>query len=143
MTAKEFYKRPFDLNKKVVTKAERVAALRATTQRITASMDGEPVSHTRNMTAMQDAVIRLMEVEDELNQLTNEYLAAISEVSAEIQNLPGERDKLIMEMRYLAFTGWDEIAESMGLSRRYVLKIHGFALSETEKRLKRCSKVSE
>lgn len=40
--------------------------------------------------------------------------------------------KTILELRYLSFKGWAEIAKSMGYEMRYLLKLHRLALLKFE-----------
>jgi hypothetical protein len=40
--------------------------------------------------------------------------------------------QLLLEMRYLNFSPWEEIAEALGCQLRHVFKKHGKALSEVE-----------
>ena len=42
-------------------------------------------------------------------------------------------DQLILEMRYLTYKSWREIAEALELDDRYVYKLHGLALRAFEK----------
>ena len=67
MTAKEYLNQAKTLDQRINVKLDRVSRLRAMTQKITASLDGEQVSHTRNVTSLEDAIVRLMEEEESLN----------------------------------------------------------------------------
>ena len=46
----------------------QLSQLRALTQRITTAYDSEVVSRTRNVHALEDSVIRLMEAEESINE---------------------------------------------------------------------------
>ena len=67
MTAKEYLNQARLLDQRINAKLDRVTRLRALTQRVTAAMDGEVVSHTRNVTSLQDQIARLMDEEESLN----------------------------------------------------------------------------
>ena len=67
MNAKEYLNQAKTLDQRINVKLDRVSRLRSMTQKITASYDGEQVSHTRNVTSLQDTIIRLMEEEEFLN----------------------------------------------------------------------------
>ncbi|MDD3882575.1 MAG: hypothetical protein PHI27_10010 [Eubacteriales bacterium] len=42
---------------------------------------------------------------------------------------------LLLELRYLCFRNWSEIAMQMQLEDRYVYKVHGRALQAAEKEI--------
>lgn len=68
MTAKEFLAQAYRLDQRINSKLQQIDSLRSLTQKVTQSYDGEVVSRTRNVTSLEDAIIRLMEAEAELNQ---------------------------------------------------------------------------
>ena len=74
MTAKEYLGQAYRLDQRINSKLQQVDSLRSLTQKITASYDGEVVSHTRNVTSLQDTIIRLMEAEEELNRQIDELV---------------------------------------------------------------------
>ena len=68
MNAKDYLGQAYRLDQRINSKLQQISSLRSLTQRVTASFDGEVVSHTRNVTSLEDAIIRLMEAEEELNR---------------------------------------------------------------------------
>lgn len=132
MTAKEYLNQARLLDQRINTKLERVTRLRSLTQRVTAAMDSEVVSHTRNVTSLEDQIIRLMEEEESLNQAIDRLVNLKSEVS-EVLTLIHDTDcQLILELRYLCFRSWEEIAEVMHFHIRTVYKVHGRALQKLQ-----------
>lgn len=130
MTAKEYLNQARLLDQRINTKLERVTRLRSLTQRVTAAMDSEVVSHTRNVTSLEDQIIRLMEEEESLNQAIDQLVSLKSEVS-EVLTLINDPDcQLLLELRYLCFRGWEEIADVMHFHIRTVYKLHGKALQK-------------
>ena len=129
MTAKEYLNQTFRLDQRINSKLERVEVLRALAQKVTASYEREPVSHSRCAASMENTIHRLMEAEEELSQAINLLL----EVSAVIQKVKNLEYQLLLELRYLCFKSWSEIAVRMDLEERYVYKVHGRALQEVEK----------
>ena len=64
MTAKEYLGQAYRLDQRINSKLQQVESLRSLTQKVTASYSGEPVLRTRNVTSLQDTILRLMEAED-------------------------------------------------------------------------------
>ena len=136
MNAKEYLNQAYRLDQRISSKLEQVAALRALTQRVTASYEGEVVSRTRNVSALEDTLFRLMEAEAELNSTIDALVDLKREVYATIQKVEKPEYQFLLEMRYLCFKSWIEIADQMHLEEHYVFRVHGQALREVEKILK-------
>ena len=68
MNAKEYLGQAYRLDQHINDRLMQLSQLRALTQRITTAYDGEVVSRTRNVHALEDSVIRLMEAEESINE---------------------------------------------------------------------------
>lgn len=133
MTAKEYLGQAYRLDQRINSKLQQVDSLRSLTQKITASYDGEVVSHTRNVTSLQDTIIRLMETEEELNRQIDELVDLKMDIARLIDQVHNESFRLILEKRYLCFLQWDQIAAEMHYSRRWVLNKHDRAVEVVDK----------
>lgn len=133
MTAKEYLGQAYRLDQRINSKLQQVDSLRSLTQKITASYDGEVVSHTRNVTSLQDTIIRLMEAEEELNRQIDELVDLKMDIACLIEQVHNESFRLILEKRYLCFLQWDQIAAEMHYSRRWVLNKHDRAVEVVDK----------
>ena len=133
MTAKEYLGQAYRLDQRINSKLQQVDSLRSLTQKITASYDGEVVSHTRNVTSLQDTIIRLMEAEEELNRQIDELVDLKMDIACLIDQVHNESFRLILEKRYLCFLQWDQIAAEMHYSRRWVLNKHDRAVEVVDK----------
>ena len=133
MTAKEYLGQAYRLDQRINSKLQQVDSLRSLTQKITASYDGEVVSHTRNVTSLQDTIIRLMEAEEELNRQIDELVYLKMDIARLIDQVHNESFRLILEKRYLCFLQWDQIAAEMHYSRRWVLNKHDRAVEVVDK----------
>ena len=143
MNAKDYLNQAYRLDQRITSKLEQVSALRSLTQKVTASYEGEVVSHTRNVTSLEDTIIRLMEAESELNAAIDTLVDLKRDVYATIQKVEKPEYQFLLEMRYLCFKSWVEIADQMHLEEHYVFRVHGQALKEVEKILKAAENAKE
>ena len=120
MDAKEFLSRAFFLEQRIQSKQEQIAALRSLASRVTISYGNEPVSHTRDVTSMQDTVAKILEAESELNRQIDELVDVKLEIGRVIDRVDNIQFRLILEKRYLLFRPWDDIGEEMGYSVRWM-----------------------
>ena len=135
MTAREYLGQAYRLDQWINSKLRQVENLRSLTQKVTASFGREPVSHTRNVTSLEDSIIRLMEGEEQINQQIDKMVNLKMDIAALIDHVRNENYRLILEKRYLCFLSWDEIATDMHYSSRWVRNVHERALEVVGKLL--------
>ena len=135
MTAREYLGQAYRLDQWINSKLRQVENLRSLTQRVTASYGREPVSHTRNVTSLEDSIIRLMEAEEQINQQIDKMVNLKMDIAALIDHVRNENYRLILEKRYLCFLSWDEIATDLHYSSRWVRNVHERALEVVGKLL--------
>ena len=136
MTAKEFLGQAYRLDQRINSKLQQIDSLRGLTQKVTQSYDNEVVSRTRNVSSLEDAIIRLMEAEEELNRQIDQLVDTKIEIGKLIEKVHNESYRLLLEKRYLCFLSWDQIAAEMHYSRRWVLNKHERALEVADKLLR-------
>lgn len=136
MTAKEFLGQAYRLDQRINSKLQQIDSLRGLTQKVTQSYDNEVVSRTRNVSSLEDAIIRLMEAEEELNRQIDQLVDTKIEIGKLIEMVHNESYRLLLEKRYLCFLSWDQIAAEMHYSRRWVLNKHERALEVADKLLR-------
>ena len=133
MTAKEYLGQAYRLDQRINTKLMQIESLRSLTQKVTVAYGGEPVSHTRNVSSLEDAIIRMMEAENELNREIDRLVDLKMDISAVIGAVRNENYRLVLEKRYLCFESWNQIGDEMRYSRRWVRDVHERALDVIEK----------
>nr|DAK40854.1 MAG TPA: Protein of unknown function (DUF1492) [Caudoviricetes sp.] len=135
MTAKEYLGQAYRLDQRITSKLQQIDSLRSLTRKVTASYDGEVVSRTRNVHSLEDAIIRLMEAEEEINRQVDELIHLKIDIGETINKVRNESYRLILEKRYLCFLPWDQIASEMHYSRRWVLNKHERSLEVVDRLL--------
>lgn len=136
MNAKEYLAQAYRLDQRINSKLEQLEVMRSLTQRVTSTFGGEHVSHTRNVTSLQDSILRLMEAEEELNRDIDALVDLKMDIAANIAKVRNDNERLLLEKRYLCFKTWEEIAVDMHYTTRWVRKVHDRALDVMEKILK-------
>ena len=85
--------RAAELERKINTAMRKQELCKGMAQRITPSLSSDRVSHTRNITASEDAIIRLMEAENEIERLTSQYEEIVCEISAVLSSMENPLDE--------------------------------------------------
>ena len=118
MKATDFLSRPRDLWKQLNAAKQKVASLKALTERVSIAFgpDTEPVSHSLNTSAMQEAAIRLSEARDDLICLHQAYFDVVLEVGLVLAGVTDPMLHEFLEKRFLEFMPVEKAAASMGFS---------------------------
>lgn len=109
---------------------ERIAFCRAAAAKASAVLGGEYVSRSRDVTASENAVIRLMEAEQEYAEAEREYGDLRSQVCSLLQRLDDPINAEILKLRYVEHKRMSTIANELHLSRSNAYYRHENALME-------------
>lgn len=111
---------------------ERVSFCRAAAAKASAVLGGECVSRSRDVTVHENAVIRLMEAEQEYAEAEREYGALRSQVCSLLQRIDDPMNADILKLRYVEHKRMPAIAKELHLSRSSIYSRHEIALSELQ-----------
>lgn len=120
-------------NAKIDSKLEELAHLKALATKVTATMDVEVVSRTRNVDTMADTVEKIIAMQDEINGLIDSYADRKAYFSKIIDSLTSPMQIRVLYGHYYCGKSFQQIADEVGYSRRNVCYIHGDALRAVEK----------
>ena len=111
---------------------ERVVFCRAAAAKASAVLGGECVSRSRDVTANENAVIRLMEAEQEYAEAERENGDLRSQVCSLLQRIDDPMNADILKLRYVEHKRMPAIAKELHLSRSSIYSRHEIALSELQ-----------
>lgn len=105
---------------------EELAELQAMKMSISINIDGMP--HGSGQSDLSGYAAQLDSLERKLLQEKNQLFIGYTKILDRINSLSSENERDVLFYRYIKGLAWWEIAEKMGYSERWVLKIHGKAL---------------
>lgn len=111
---------------------ERVYYCRATATKASAVLGGECVSRSRDVTSHENAVIRLVQAEQEYVEAEQQYSEWRNQVCSLFQRLDDPINAEILKLRYVEHKRMQIIAEELHLSRSNVYYRRENALMELE-----------
>lgn len=111
---------------------ERVSFCRAAATKASAVLGGEFVSRSRDVTVHENAVIRLMEAEQEYVEAERQYSDLRNQVCSLLQRLDDPMNADILRLRYVEHKRMPAIAKELHLSRSSIYGRHEIALSELQ-----------
>lgn len=130
MTPKEYLNQAYWLDRRIDSKLEQLSALRDTATKTTAVMDGEVVSHTRNVHSLQDVIAKIVDMQEEINGDIDALVDLKRDIMRTIREIEDPEAQTVLELRYLCFKRWEEISVIMNYSVRRVYQIHDEALEK-------------
>ena len=128
MNAKEFLSQARLLDLRVRARIRQVEDLRALACSVRGFSSEEPVSHTRDVTGLQNVVVKIIEEEQRLNEAIDNFVDVKLRIREVIDLVSDPLMQLILEKRYLLFESWDQIVADLAYSRRWVMQLHKAAL---------------
>lgn len=127
MTPKQFLKQSFKIVHQIEAKCARLEELRAMAERMTPILTGMP-SGSGGSSKLEDAVIRIADMEAEIAEEYNAATILLQDITAAIKAVEKPDQRTLLELRYLAYRSWPEIADALYLSERQAYRLHGQAL---------------
>ena len=128
MTAKEYLSQAYLLEQQIRSKMEQIESLKSLASYVSMDFSREPVSHTRNVSSMQDTVLKIMELNQELDAQIDALVDKKIEITRIIAQIQRADYRLILEKRYISFYTWEEIATDLRYSVRNVQRMHNHAM---------------
>ena len=111
---------------------ERVSFCRTVAAKASAVLGGEFVSRSRDVTVHENAVIRLMEAEQEYVEAERQYSDLRNQACSLLQRLDDPMNADILRLRYVEHKRMPAIAKELHLSRSSIYSRHEIALSELQ-----------
>ena len=135
MTAKEYLGQARLLDQRIDAKIEQAASLRILATKATSTLSDVAPSGTRNVHRMEDIIVKIVDLENEINCDIDSLVDMKREIMNAIHSVRDLDYRTVLEMRYLCFKPWEQIAVEMGCSIDNVYKLHQKALKKLEARL--------
>jgi len=128
MTAKEYLGQAYRLDQRINSKLEQVLSLRGLTTKATATMSDMPGGGSRNVYKMQDIIAKIVDLEDDINRDIDALVDLKREMVSVIKAVENPEYQTLLELRYLCFKTWEQIAVDMNYSIEYTFRLHKKAL---------------
>ena len=132
MKAKDYLSQAFRLDQRISSKLEQVACLRDLAMKATASTQARCVGGIEQHSPMENAFVKMIDLEEEINADIDRLVKLKREIMGVINSVEQPEYHLLLELRYLSYKTWEDIAERMNYSYRQVHRLHAQALNSLE-----------
>lgn len=140
MTAKDYLRQAYRIDHRINSKLEQVSSLRELAIKTTSVLTDMPRKPNRNAHPTEIIIAKMIDLEDEINNDIDMLVDLKREIVELIKSVENTEHQTLLELRYLCFKSWEQIAVDMRYEIRYLHKLHGKALESCDVILKRTLK---
>ena len=130
MSTKDYLSQAYRIDQRINSKLAQVMSLRDLLGKATGTLSGAPKAATPNPHSMEDTIAKMVDLENEINEDIDALVDLKAEIKRRIKRVENTEYQTILELRYLCFKRWEEIAVDMGYSLRRLYELHDCALEE-------------
>ena len=129
MTTKEYLSQAFYLEIKIKSKENQLQYLRAHVVYATPTITDMPKCSASEKSRMEKTLFKILELEDYINKELIRLIGLKKEIESVIKAINNISCETILEMRYLEYLSWSDIATRLNVSQDHVYYLHRKALS--------------
>ena len=130
MRAKEFLQKAYRIDQRINSKLEQIVSLRNLATKATYTVSDNPVKGTKNVHRMEDIIIKMVDLENEINQDVDSLVDLKRSMVTVIKKVSDPELQTLLELRYLCFKTWEEIAIEMNYGIDNIFRLHRHALQK-------------
>lgn len=132
MTAKEYLSQAYRIDQRINSKIEQISSLHDLATKATQTLSDMPGSATRNVHRMEDVIVKIIDLENEVNAEIDRLVEVKRDITHFINEVPNPEEQTLLELRYLCFKTWEQIAVEMGYGLQNLYKLHRRALKNID-----------
>jgi len=129
MTTKEYLGQAYRLDQRINSKLEQVASLSDLATKVTTTISDVPKNPNHSTSTMADVIVKIVDLQAEINHDIDCLVDLKREIVKVIKTVDNIEYQTLLELRYLCFKTWEQIAVDMGYNVRHVYRVHDIAVS--------------
>lgn len=130
MTIKEYLSQAYRIDQRINSKLEQVRSLRELAEKATSTLSDTYSSGNGNKQKMEGVIVKIIDLEDEIDEEIDKLVDLKHEIVSLIKQVKNPEYKTLLELRYLCFRTWEQIAVEMRYDLSWIHRLHKKALIE-------------
>lgn len=130
--ARTYLEQAYRIDQRINSKIEQVASLHNLATKANSTLTDMPGSPNRNIHKMEDIIVKIVDLENEINQDIDMLVDLKTEIMQVIKKVDDLELQTLLEQRYLNFRTWEQIAVDMGYNVRHLYRMHDKALKAVQ-----------
>ena len=128
--AKKYLSQAFGLNQRIESKLGQIEELHDLATKATVTYSDMPKNPNRGHSRMEDCICKIIDLESEINQDMIQLVELKKDIIGRIKAMESTELQTVLELRYLSYMRWEEIAIELGYGIDNVFRLHRNALDE-------------
>lgn len=128
MTVKEYLGQAYRLDQRINSKLEQLESLNGLATKCTSTLTGMPKNPNRSTSMVADAVAKIVDLQIEINRDIDLLVDLKCDMVRIIKSIDNAEYQTLLELRYLCFKTWEQIAVDMNYCTDNVYRIHRKAI---------------
>ena len=129
MTIKEYLSQAYRIDQRINSKLEQVQSLRELAVKATSTLsDTYNSSGSGNKQKMEGVIVKIIDLENEIDEEIDKLIDLKQEIVSLIKQVKNPEYQTLLELRYLCFRTWEQIAVEMSYDLSWVHRLHKKAL---------------
>ena len=129
MTIKEYLSQAYRIDQRINSKLEQVSSLRELAVKATSTLSDTYSSGNGNKQKIEGVIVKIIDLEHEIDEEIDRLVDLKQEIVSLIKKVKNPEYQTLLELRYLNFKTWEQIATEMHYSIQHTFRIHDKALS--------------
>ena len=128
--AKKYLSQAFGLNQRIESRLKQIDELHNLATKATVTYSDMPRNPNKGHSKVEDTVIKIMSLEEEIKKDMDQLVNLKQDIIRRIRAVEEPELQTILDLRYLAYMRWEEIAIELGYGIDNVYHLHRKALDE-------------
>ena len=128
MTTKEYLGQAYRIDQRINSKLEQVHSLRELATKASSILREGAAIANRNVQSMDATIAKIIDLEAEINRDIDKLVDTKREIVSVIKRIQNPEYQALLELRYLCFKSWEQIAVDMSHGIDNIFRMHRRAL---------------
>ena len=130
MTTKEFLNQAYRIDQRINSKLEQIISLHTLATKATSALSDMPINKSESQSKMADIIAKIVDLETEINKDIDKLVDTKKQIMSVIRKVKNPEYQTLLELRYLCFRTWEQIAVAMSYDLSWVHRLHNKALGK-------------
>ena len=132
ITAREFLGEAYRIDIRIRSKIELLDYLNDLSTKCTATFSDMPRNPNRGNSRLEDTVVKIIDLERQIDDEIDRLVDVKRKIIEVISLVPNYEQQTLLELRYLNFKTWEQIAVAMNYGIDNIYKLHRKALKAAD-----------
>lgn len=133
MTTKEYLSQAYRIDQRINSKLEQINRLHDLATKATSTINEINVCNIGNKQQMESVIVKIVDLENKINYDIDALVEVKKGIITMISKVENPEYQTLLELRYLCFKTWKQIAYDMGYDISWVHRLHNKAIKKLHK----------